>query len=312
MKTFNREINKMKSRKVWLVIIVVIIAILFFMQGIVSVLSKNTVDLEFDKNKKVAGSAKTTILCLIGPLLEVKEEKNGDLSEYYIAVGKESNLFIIRLKNENIDIPILGKDLKEEDIGQLQGVEISGSVQLTSSSLKSALNSRINLLMNNNIANSSSFDKVFGGYYLDTILKTENDAWGMFILSGVFAIIGLGYLLINKRIRRDINETIDKLSSEGKLNEVINEFEGGKLIDYRKLKVYLLPNYIFSYSAGLEIIAFKDIKDVSPSKKEIGKTNRYIIITTKENTEHYIAPIKGLRERSIYNELLNKLKEIVG
>lgn len=310
MKSFNREINRIKRRKILLVIIALVIAVLFFIQGIVFLIQKNTVNFEFDKNRKVSGSARATILYIIGPLLEVKDERTGDISEYYIASGKENNLFIIRLKNENIDIPILGKNLKEEEINQLEEIEICGSAQLVSSSLRSTLNNRLNLIMSEGFANNN-FDKVFGVYYLDTVIDTEKDVWSLFIIAGIFAIIGICYLFLNKRIRKNVNETINRLNSEGKLNEVIEQFDGGKLIDYKKLNVYLLPDYIFSYGLGIDIIAFKDIKDISASKREIGKTNKYIVITTKENVEYYIAPMKGIKERGIYNELLNKLKTIL-
>ena len=118
-------------------------------------------------------------------------------------------------------------------------------------------------------------------------------------------------LFINKRIRKNIDRSLNTLKAKGKLEEAIKEFESEKLISYKKLKVYLSANYIFSYYAGFDIIAFKDIEQVSISKRVFGSTNKnkYIVIATKDNMEYYIAPIQRRRQKFLFNELLTKIKE---
>ena len=107
--------------------------------------------------------------------------------------------------------------------------------------------------------------------------------------------------------------TLQELEERGILDKVIEEFNSEQLIEYRKVKVCLSPNYIFSYSIGFDIIPFKDIKEVSISKKELGSynKNKYIIIGTKDNKEYYIAPMKNRRHKAIFNELLAKIKSII-
>ncbi len=313
MGTFYKKIKQIKSRRIPLAIFILIIAFMIFIYGIIEAIPKEIEYTEFKKDQKLGNYSKVKVYYLMGPLVQVKNSKDGTTSGYYVAVGEEKNLFIIRFKNDNIGIPILGKDIEKDAIDTLEGTEVFGSVQLSSSSLRNTLNQTLNTIFNEDIANNNSFEKVFGGYYLDTVVKVKNNAIKLFILAIFFAITGFLYLLLNKRIRKNVDRTIDELKSKGKLEEVIKEFENEKLISYKRLKVYLSPNYIFSYSTGLNIINFKDIREVNTSKKKIGSydKNKYIIITTKDNIEYYIAPIQKKRQKFIFNELLAKIKSMI-
>lgn len=313
MEIFDKKVKQIKNKRIPLAIFVLIIAFMIFIYAIIQFIPKDIEYVEFNKHEKEGSYARTIVYYLMGPIVQVKNPNDGSMSGYYVAVGKEKNLFIIRLNMENIEIPILGKDIEKDAIDSLEGREVVGNVKLSSSSLKSALNISLNTIFNEEIANNSSYEKVFGAYYLDTIEEVENNAIKLLIVSAFFAIIGALYILINKRIKTNVDINIEQLKLKGKLDEVINEFESGQLINYKKLKVSLSTNYIFSYSVGLDIIDIRDIKEVSTSKKTFGSydKNKYIIITTKDNIEYYIAPIHKKRQKFIFNELLTKIKSTI-
>lgn len=311
METFDKKIKQIKNKKIPLAIFTIIIALIIFICAIIQLIPKDIEYVEFKKNKKLGKYAKTTVYYLMGPLVQVKDSKDEIISGYYVAVGKENDMFIIRLKQDNIEIPILGKDVDDNSVKSLEGREIAGNVQLSSSSLRGALNKSLNTIFNEEIANNNNFEKVFGGYYIDTVIEEENNAKKLFILDAFFIIIVIMCLFINKRIRKNIDRSLNTLKAKGILEEAIKEFESEKLISYKKLKVYLSANYIFSYYAGFDIIAFKDIEQVSISKRVFGSTNKnkYIVIATKDNMEYYIAPIQRRRQKFLFNELLTKIKE---
>ncbi len=313
MEIFDKKVKQIKNKRIPLAIFVLIIAFMIFIYAIIQFIPKDIEYVEFNKHEKAGSYARTIVYYLMGPIVQVKNPNDGSMSGYYVAVGKEKNLFIIRLNMENIEIPILGKDIEKDAIDSLEGREVVGNVKLSSSSLKSALNISLNTIFNEEIANNSNYEKVFGAYYLDTIEEVENNAIKLLIVSAFFAIIGALYILINKRIKTNVDINIEQLKLKGKLDEVINEFESGQLINYKKLKVSLSTNYIFSYSVGLDIIDIRDIKEVSTSKKTFGSydKNKYIIITTKDNIEYYIAPIHKKRQKFIFNELLTKIKSTI-
>ena len=299
MKSFDRKIREVRNKRLLLAIIVLIIAFIIFVLGIVEIVPKNIDYEEFNKNEKISNYAKSKIYYLIGPVLEVKDQKDkSNILGYYIASGEEG-LFIIRLNENNIEIPILGKDIEKDATDTLEGIEVYGSVELSSYSLRDTLYERLNNLLNDNIVNDESFDKVFGGYYLDAVPDVKNNGIKLFILSGFFAIIGILYILINKHIRSNVNECLKELKEKGELEKVIEEFDNSKLIEYRSLQVYLSPSYIFSYGLGVDVISFNDIQEVTVSKNDINNRdkNKYIVITTKDNRQYYIAPIRRKKQK---------------
>lgn len=313
MKTFEQRIKQIKAKRIGAAIFILMIATVLLIFGIIEILPKEINYIEFRNDKKLSNYSKATIYYITGPLIEIRDTKDETTSGYYIAFGEDEKLFIIRLNSDNIQIPILGKDVDEESIDELEGVQVYGSAQLTSSNLKSILIRKLNILFNEDITNNENFEKVFGAYNLDTVLEIKNNGTNLIILSSFFAIIGFIYLLINKRIKVNVEQCINYLKSKGELEKVIKEFDNGQLINYKKLNVDLSSNYIFSYSVGLDVILFKDIKEVNVSKKTIGSRNKnkYIIVTTKDNVEHYIAPIQKKKQKAIFNELLTKIKRTI-
>lgn len=314
MKTFDQKVKQIKSRRIITAVISLTIAVFLMILGIIQIIPREIEYVDFKKSEKSSNYAKLKILYLMGPLVEVKEKKSDDISGYYIAVGKEEQFYIVRADKDKIEAPILGKDLDITEVDKLEESEIYGIVELTSSSLRSVLNKQLNdAVLNEELLDNNSFEKVFGGYHLDTVSEPKNNWVNLFVLSAFFAVIGGLYLFINKKIRQNVNQTIDDLKAKGKLDDVIKEFEGGKLIEYKKLQVDLSPKYIFSYSNGLRVIAFKNIKDVKIFKKAFGSTdkNKYIIVTTKDNIEYYIAPTQKRRQKAIFNELLAKIKRTI-
>ncbi len=314
MKTFDKKVREIKSRRLLLAGFILIIAFVMLIFWIIEIIPKDIEYGEFKKNEKTSNYAKATVYYLIGPLVQVEnpKEKNNMLG-YYIAVGEDENLFIVRLNEDNIGISILGKDIDNEAVGTLDGTEIYGSVELASYSLRNVLYECLNTILNTTIVNDDSFDKVLGGYYLDTVVEEKNNSIPLFILFVFFSSMGILYILINKHIRTNVNRSISELKVKGKLQDVIEEFEGGQLIEYKKLKVYLSPKYIFSYYSGLDVIPFKDVKEVTVSKRTVGSRdkNRYIIITTKGNKDYYIAPMQKNSQKVIFNELFTKIKKTI-
>ena len=203
METFDKKIKQIKSRKIPLAIFVLIIVFIIFVYAMIQLIPKDVEYVEFKKNRKLGNYAKTTIYYLMGPLVQVKNSKSGIISGYYVAVGEENDMFIIRLKEDNIEIPILGKDIDDNSVESLEGIEILGNVQLSFTSLRNALINSLNNIYNEQIANNDNFEKVFGGYYLDTVIEIENNAITLFILDAFLIIIVLMCLLINNRIRKD-------------------------------------------------------------------------------------------------------------
>lgn len=309
--TFNRKIKQIKNKGKFVGLFLISISILILILAIIELFPKDIQYTEFNKIEKSSNYSKTLVYYLMGPLIQIKDPKDNSISGYYIAVGKDKELFIVRLNEENIEIPIVGKNLDEQDIDKLNGIEISGNVQLTSSNLRGILIKKLNILFNEELANNENFEKVVGAYHLDTVYKLENNGKRFLILSAFLAIMGILYLLLNRHIRKNVNQSINELQLNGQLNNIIKEFDSGKLIDYKKLNVYLSHNYIFSCTLGFVVIAFKDIRDVNVSKKMVGNSNRYIIITTKDDKEYYIAPIKKGKQKVIFNELLTKIKKTI-
>lgn len=310
---FDEKLREIKSKRLALAIVILLIAFIFFILAIIEVIPKDIEYTEFNKNTKSGNYAKTKVCYLMGPILEVKDNNSDRTSGYYIAVGETEKYFLIRLYNDSIEIPILDKDVDYDSKDNLPGIEVYGSVQLTSSSLVNALNNTLNTLFEKEVLNNSNFENVLGAYHLDTIAKVNNNAKSLFMLCAVLALIGILYLLVNMRIRKSVEQTINDLKSKGKLEEAINEFENEKLIEYKKLKVYLSPKYIFSYNLGLIIIPFSDIKEASTSKKTMSNPEKYkyIIITTKDDITYYIAPISKKNQKSIFNELFEKIKRTI-
>ncbi len=310
MEFFEKKVKEIKNQRIPLIIFILLMAFIIFVFAIIEIIPKNVKYVEFSKDKKSGNFVKAKVYYLMGPLVQVKNSKDGIISGYYVAVGEEDVMFIIKLKEDNIEIPILGKDIDDESTESLEGKEILGNAQLISSSLRNALNSSFNLIYDEEIANNNSFEEVFGGYYLDTVIQVPNIAIKLFILCAFITIIGVLSLVISKRIRKNVDQTIKELKLKGKLEEVIKEFESEKSIKYKRLKVYLSTNYIFSYCFGLDIIAFEDIEKVTISKKAFlsSNKNKYIIITTKDNIEHYIAPLHKKMHKFMFNELLAKIK----
>lgn len=312
MKTFEEKIKQIKRTRIVLASLILLMALILFIWAIIEIIPKKIEYVEFDRDNKISNYVRTTIYYLTGPIIEATNTKTGELSKYYVANGVNDEIFIIRT-GEETELPIYGKDITEENINSLQGIEVYGVSQLTSGSLTEALNIGLNKIFNEEIANSNNFHKVLGGYHIDTIGKPTNIAVNLFLVGLFLAVIGCLYLVINRRIRKNIENTINELTEKGKLEEVIKEYEGGKRIDYKNIKVSLSPQYLFSYTNGIYVIAISNIKEVSISKRNFvdRKKYKYIIVETKNNEKYGIAPFKKKAEKKVANELLMKIKSMI-
>ena len=313
MKTFENKIKQIKRTRKGVALISLLIATVLFVFAGIKIIPKEIEYGEFDMDNKVTQYAKTTIYYLTGPIIQAKNSKTGEIFKYYVATGLNKEMFIVKT-GENTDLPIEGKDITEENVEDLQGIEIYGTPKLMSGSLVEALSIGVNSIFQEEIANNNNFSLAMGAYYLDTVEGETNTAKNIFIIGLIYAIIGAEFIYINIKIRKNVDMTLDSLESTGQLDEVIKEYESGKLIEYKEVNVSLSPKYLFDYNMGLEIISINNIKDVSISKNNFAnrKRNKFIIIETKAGEKCEVAPFNKKREKVVANELLAKLKTMIG
>lgn len=312
MKTFEKKIKKINRTRMGVAIISLLIAMVLFIWAVIEVIPKEIEYGEFNRDYKGTQYAKTTIHYLTGPIIQATDGKTGEVFKYYVATGENEEVFIIRTGKET-DLPVYGQDVTDENKGKLEGIEIYGVPELTSGSLMDALNIGLNRIFQEEIANSDNFTQVMGAYYLDTVGEAKNIAGHLLIIGLLFLAIGLAYVYINKKTRKKVEKTLKKLESNRKINEVLKDYESGRLIEYRKVKVSLSPKYVFDYNNGLEIIEVDSIKEVSISKKDFTnrKQKKCIILETKDGEKIAIAPFEKRAEKVVANELLAKLRTMI-
>lgn len=313
MKNFNAKINRIKRTRLFEAIIFIVLALATLIWAIIEVIPKKIQYQEFNRDDNTSHYVKAKIKYLTGPIIEATDTKTKEKFKYYIATGINEELFIVKT-GEEIELPVYGKDVTQENIDAVSETEIYGIAELTSGSLITALSDGLNTIFQEQVANSHNLSEVMGAYHFDTVGKTTNIAKNLFIVAAILALLGVLYLYVNIKIRKRVEIALEELTQKGKLEEVINEYEGGQLIEYRKVRASLSPQYLFSYINGIDIIEIRNIKEVTLSKKQFGNRdkNKYIIVATKEDREYYIAPFEKRAQKVVANELLAKLKSMIG
>ena len=312
MKTFEKKIKQIKRTRMGLAIISLLIAMVVFVLAGIEFIPKEVEYGEFNRDYKATQYAKTTIYYLTGPIIQAKNSKTGEIFKYYVATGENKEIFVVRT-GEETDLPVYGKDVTDENKETIVGREIYGVSELTSGSLIDALNIGLNKIFKEDIANSDNFTQVLGAYHLDTVGEAKNTVGVLLLMGFLFLAIGLSYVYINKKIKKQIEKTLKKLKSNGKINEVEKEYDTGRLIEYKKVKVSLSSKYVFSYNNGLKIIEIENIKEVYMSKKDVinKKQKKCIILETKDGEKIAIAPFEKKAEKVVSNELLAKLRTMI-
>lgn len=313
MKTFEKKIKQIKRIRKGFAIISLLVAMVLFVCAGINMIPKEIEYGEFDRDNKVTQYAKTTIYYLTGPIIQAKDSKTGEIFKYYVATGENEEIFVIKT-GEETNLPIYGQDVTDENKETIEGIETYGVPELTSGSLIDAMNIGLNKIFKEDIANDNNFTQVMGAYYLDTVGEAKNITGNLLAIGFLFLGIGLAYLYINKKIRKQVEQTIEKLKLNGKINEVEKEYDTGRLIEYKKVKVSLSSKYVFSYNNCLEVIEIENIKEVYMSKKDFTnkKQKKCIILETKNGEKIAIAPFETRAEKVVANELLAKLRTMIG
>lgn len=309
MKTFDKQINKIKRTRLLTAIILFLLALVTLIYGIIEIIPKEIQYEEFDKNNQNSSYVKTKIKYLTGPIIEATNTKTEEIFKYYMAFGTNDEFFIVKT-GEETELPIYGIDVTEENIDTLEETEIYGIAQMTSSSLFTAIKDVLNSILEEEIVDNIN---VIGYYYFDTAAETISIAKNLFILTAILAVLGVLYLYVNLKIRKKVNMNLEDLKAKGKLEDVIKEYDSEKIIEYKKVKVDLSPKYLYSYNNGMEIIEINDIKEASFSQRQLGSRdkNKYIILLTKDNREYYISPFQKKAQKVVANELLEKIKSMI-
>lgn len=308
MKTFDKKIKQIKRTKWGIAIIIFVLALITLIWGIVEAIPKEIEYKEFDKNSDTYTYVKTKIKYLTGPIIETKNSSTGEEYYYYIANDLNDEQFIVKTGKET-SIPIYGKDVTYENIETIGETEIYGMTELMSSSLNAILSA----VLTEDIVSDNNLQDIIGICYFDMITEKGNISKNLFIFTGILIIFGTLYLYMNMKIRKRVDRTLEELKLKNKLDEAINEYEGGSLIEFKNVKVSLSPNFLFSYLNGIDVIEIKNIQNVTFSKKQFVNRdkNKYITITTKDNFEYYIAPFQKKSQKREANELLEKIKSMI-
>ena len=312
METFDRKINKLKNKYKHTIIIVSIITLGLLILAIAQIIPREKTYSKFNKTNKSSIYVEATVNYMIGPILQTNSSKEESFY-YYLAVEEDENMFIIKMKENSYNIPILGKDVDEEEIEGLDRIEIKGVSEDISTSLHTAFGQRIDQLLKAEVSNSNKFSEFIGYYYFDCDKEVQNASKNLLMSAGIFVIIDVLYIMLYKKNVKKINDTLNKLKDNQKLEEVKNEYEGGQVIEYKMLNVSILPNYVMCFFNGLNIIAYRDIKEIYATRQINGNKNKYkyMVIETKAGETYYVTVLRKRTQNKIFEELLAKIKSKV-
>lgn len=311
MGAFDKKVKKLRNSQLIMAYIALTMSILFLVLWIIEIFPKKTKYTDFNNKEASSTYAKAEVKYLMGPLLQVSNKKTGEKYRFYLTEGKDEKNFVVRFKGEEtLGIPILGQDVLEENLGTLQEIEIQGTEEVMSGTLQSALMQKINADFNKEVVTDNNIIDYFGIYYLDTAPEKKHMARNRFIAFAVFGVTFLLYFTLNRRIRKSVDNTINMYKQKGKLPEIKKEYDSGNLIEYKKVKVSMSRNYIFSYTNGLAIIKISNIKNVYATKKFENNYTRYkyIILEMRNGDKYFIAPLIKRRQKITFNELVSKIE----
>ena len=311
MKLFEKKIKKVRSKDFISIVVLTIIALISLILAIINIIPKKKNYFEFNKNKETSKYVRSNIKYLMGPIMQSSNSKK-EIFNYYIAEDEKEEFFIIKLTNNEKDIPILGKRLNKEDIEQQPIIEIRGINRQISSALKNVLINSLNNSMDIKDIDLPNISNFLGYYYFDATIEDEKMYKNFFSISAIFLLLDIIYILKSIKINKRITNELNKLEKDGELEKIIEDYEESNLIEYKKLKVIISSKYIISYLYDLVIIPIKKIKDVYVTKEVNGIKSRYkyIVIETDENLMYYITVLQNRKQKRAFEELLDKIKTI--
>lgn len=314
MKKFDEKIKSVKKTKRTGGYICLVIAVIFIMLGML--LGNDDKDLweKFNENSNENQYCKTNISYLVGPFAEVTED--GQVTErLYIAFYETKNYiksFIVSA-GKNTNLPIWGEDITEENIDNIKPVTIYGCSKKTEKETAEFLVKFANELYETDEVTLSNYDEYFGKYYLDTTDQNDGIDIAFYIIGVLFGSIAIISIFSNKKTNKNANETLKKLEENGDLQAFKEEYERDSTVEYKKIKLAITENYIFSYNNEILIIPFSDIINAYCSNMIEGvyQQFRYIVLETKNDKKYYIAQKAIDAKIQEFDEALNKIKSKV-
>lgn len=160
------------------------------------------------------------------------------------------------------------------------------------------------------------FERYFGSIYLDETEMTmeETILYILGMITFIIGIISLVYIII---LKINMSRKVKKLSEEefDKLNQ---ELDAEESFYYKNAKLALTRNYVIDFSKGFEAILYKDIVWIYSHELHYNgiRTQRCIIIYTKDSKRHIVAALNGFTKTSkevslkIINQILEKNTQI--
>lgn len=307
MESFEKKIKKIKNKKLTSIIGVSIILFILLVIFLVEIFVKEKSPGRFNKNSEENTYVTSEVTYLIGPILNTRNRKKE--FSYYIAKDTDGQTFIIKLERQNNKIPVLGRDITKDEIDNLCGIEIKGTNEKLSLTLKETIIESINLSIANIISDENYPDELIGDFYFNAS-NVNPLIRNLIELMGLFLIMDLIYVLIYIRTKKNTDKSINKLKEDGIYEDVKKEYESNSLIRFEKLNVCITNNYILYYLNSLTIIPFSTIKEVHATKKINNERTKYkiICIETKDGNFYYIAPLQKRNQKLLFDELLEKIK----
>jgi hypothetical protein len=312
MGKFKKKIIKLKCTQITMILFSIGLAVSGFVLWIGAIIPKQIEYEEFNNMKRNSENVKTEIYYLIGPIVETSDTEKS--YKYYLAEGKNNTTFVIEFQDdETYEIPILGKDITNEETQNLDNLvvyNVEGKSEMISASLQNAIIEKLNNDFQSEVLNENNAIEFMGIYFINTAPRVENQAKNKFMIFLIGTLVALLFYSYNRKNRKQIDETLDKLRKKNKLEDVINDYNNGMLIEYKKVNVSLSSKYLYSYTNGLQIIEIKDIKDVYTTRNLKNNFNnyKYIIVETKNGEKYCIAPLMKKKQKIIFDELLAKIK----
>lgn len=254
---------------------------------------------------------KADILYLIGPFAEYTEDYVVT-EELYTAVTKDNEYILVKTK-ANTDLPMLGEDVTEENIDTVEPVTIYGYSEILESDVEEFLVEFWNQVYEEEIFTTYNYSEYFGYSYLDTTNQPEQTTTACYVLAAVFGVVGIIYLIGNRKNKQNTSKLLRKLEEDGKLEVLKNEYTNGAVDKYKKLNLEITENYIVSYAPQLVIVPVADVVNAYRTNMIDGvyQPCRYIALETRNNEKYYVAMQPLDSKKSEFENALEKIKRKV-
>lgn len=297
---------------------VLIVGIIIILMGITSLISSY-----FYYNNQIKDAEEFTPLSTSGGeygtievayILDYFAENDTTKEKVYLVFDDEDRMFLAAIDDETMKSlqDLYDYAYGEEEIDYPGSVTIFGKASSITTSLKNLAIDYYNEVFDTDFLTSGNFSTYAGNYYLDTNSTPLTDNMPMvYIVTGIFVIVGICCIIGFFNNRRSSNKYLAKY--EANLDKINQELNGSSAMAYEKFKVYITNNYIITYSAGLQIIDYKDIVWLYPADRSYrGSVTRTIYVVTKDSKMHTVC-VSGVDKKrkiildEIYEGIFAKL-----